>query len=251
MGATEGAAACKKVTEVILYVALGLTVLGIAAGLFYLPAPCDMKLAEWNLINGILSGVLAFTAFFALQVSPKTLDLAYRTAMCDCSLKELMSESLLPASLACGLLLVPALLFIWSIHGLIGASYGTCGNTLPELYFLSVVEMLAVLGGFAAADVYVLQAADITLEKIMAKCKEMCCNCIDCAKGLCCSACTLLKTAFETVYVHTVVALEWIKRTVCSCCCWTHENVTKVWNERPLCLKLSYWRGEESRPLLG
>jgi len=240
MAAKDGESACKQVTEFAMTGSAVIAVIGLLTGVAYNGAACDMNLSEWNLVNCVLAGAVAFTSYFAIKVSPKALSLGYKCLSFDISFNELVAEGILPASVSIGQALMPLLALIWSIHGLSGIRYGTCASTAPFLFGVSATEMLIQAIAILASAGYIMNCAGFSLEKLKqmimglaSKIKNMAIEAFD-------KAVALAKSAYEIAAKHAKQFAEKVCDLCKNCCCCI-----------PKCMTPSYWRGAEGRPLLG
>ncbi|CBZ52190.1 Cation-transporting ATPase, related [Neospora caninum Liverpool] len=138
-----------------------------------------MNLGEWNLVNGVLLGALAFICFFELRVSAKAMQLTYKILSADCSVDEFLSQGVLPAAIVIGRRAIPLLLFIWTFHGvlLLPTFYGTCSSTAPLLLGISLTEMVFQLACFVATASYMCvcpaHASGLTCIKVQANLQRL------------------------------------------------------------------------------
>lgn len=240
MAAKDTETAFKQSTEFAMYGASALAAVGIATGVLYSKTACDMNLAEWNLVNSVIAGAIAFTSYFAIKVSPKALSLSCKCLSLDCSFSELLSQGVLPASVSVGQALMPILALVWGIHGLSAIRYGTCSSTAPLLFGISATEMLLQTVGIAAAAGYIMHSSGFTLEKL----KDAIINLSVKCKDFCIDFTSNFGSYMKKFWEHLV---DFVQKG-CKCCC---EFCTNVWNCLPKCFCCDYWRGAEGRPLLG
>ncbi|PHJ24543.1 cation-transporting atpase [Cystoisospora suis] len=154
--AASGETAFRQVTDFGYSAGVVMSVVALSTGFLYSGVSCDMNLGEWNIVNGVLLATLAFICYFQLRISSKAMQLSYKLLSGDCSVQELLSEGVLPASLSVGRLLVPVLLLIWTIEGLLRARYGTCASTAPLLLGISLTEIVLQLACFISIAFYMV-----------------------------------------------------------------------------------------------
>merc|ERR1712217_10013 len=231
--AKDGQAALKEATEFAMCGAATLATVGIATGVLYNKAACDMNLSEWNIVNFVLTGAIAFTSYFATKVSPNALSLCYKILSFDCTFNELLSEGLLPASVSIGQALLPLFALIWSIHGLSGIRYGTCSATAPLLYGITATEMLIQATAILVALGYTLKCAGFTFEKL----KETIMGLYHKIKAIIMDLFDKAVSALKAIYEMIVKHMKIICDKICECC----KSLRNYCPNIPKCFTCSYW----------
>ncbi|EPR61390.1 cation-transporting ATPase [Toxoplasma gondii TgCatPRC2] len=183
--------------------------IALLTGLVYSNVVCDMNLAGWNLVNGVLLLTLAFICFFELRVSPMAMQLTYKILSADCSVDELLSQGVIPASIAIGRIAIPVLLFIWTIHGVTSALYGTCSSTAPLLFGISLTEMLVQLACFVATASYMVHASGLTWAQVQANLRTLTVKLIDVFSRGATAVASALGEGIVAIHRGMKTAAEW------------------------------------------
>nr|ACB97673.1 cation-transporting ATPase [Eimeria acervulina] len=143
--------AFKKSADFALSTSTVLSGVCLASGVLLSNTVCGPELSEWNIVNGVLCGALAASIHFAVKSCPRVLQNAFRLSKRQISPSELMSDGMLVAAVSVGIVAIPAILVLWSISGLFNMTIGTCAESAPLFYCVTLAAMLAQIAAIVNA----------------------------------------------------------------------------------------------------
>lgn len=164
----------RKLVEVGTLVTFALGLIALATGVFFNASPCDINLSQWNYVSSGILIVLCAWCHIGSVYTPNAIKSLEKLLKFDFNLKQELDMGYLQLFVWCNYLLLMALLFFWSITGLVSVTYGTCQFSAPILYKTSIIEMIVYLLYIVAALV-VLYLGGAGITKICENCCEFYC----------------------------------------------------------------------------